>query len=154
VTKVNTTDMDALRERYRSCRDEELVTMALTAAAELTPTAVELFKVEIMGRRLVPALWPTLDIPVDSMSRERPSDWRRVLPWMPALPREGRCVEDLPAQAGPAVASFRSPPTWVFRHAALFIRFESNTAALAALLRFDYAGFLQAIHPRASRTPA
>jgi hypothetical protein len=189
---MDPTDIDALRERYRSLGDDELVRMAFTAAADLTPMAKQLFKAELMARQLVPALWPTVDVHVDAMSREQIDAVVRRVQFMPC-PRCGESATSLNAfvtRHGPYIPLpgviltgggfylgcqpclakvgawrlFRLKPgqrwrpserltEWVIQHAALFIHFESNVAALAALLRFDYAGFLEAIDPNPRGRP-
>jgi hypothetical protein len=185
-------EISALRERYRSLADEEVVRMALTAAADLTPEAIALFRDEITARRLVPALWPTLAIRVDAMTREGIDAIVRRVQFLPC-PRCGESATSLNAYVtrhGPYIPLpgalltgggfylgcqpclarlgawrlFRLKPgqrwrpsehltTWVSRHAALFVHFDSNAAALAALLRFDYTGFLAAIEPDTCRVP-
>lgn len=181
---MSPTELDELKTRYQSMEDGQLARMALTAAADLTPTAIEVFKTELMARHLAPALWPTLDIRVDAMSRDQLDAVVRRIQFMPC-PICGGTKTSLNAfvtQHGPYIPLpgvlltgggfylgcqpclaqrgawrlFRLKPgqrwrpseqlrKWAFLHTALFICFDSNAAAIKALLRFDYPAFLQAI---------
>jgi hypothetical protein len=67
---LDPTDIAKLQERYRAHADGELVMLALTGAAELTPVACNVLKAELATRELVPELWPTLDVCVERMSAE------------------------------------------------------------------------------------
>jgi hypothetical protein len=173
-----------LRALYRSYEDEQVVEFALTAAADLTPKAIEVLKVELASRRLVPALWPTLDIRVDAMSREALDAVVRRVQFMPcpmcgktrtslnAYVTQRQMIPLLVNRVGfylgcePCLANVgawrlfslkpgeRWKPSdrlrqWVNRHAALFIHFEANAPAMAALLRFDYQGFLDEVREKA-----
>jgi hypothetical protein len=58
----------ALQRRYAEHEDGQLVTLALTGAANLTPVACDVLKAELAKRKLVPELWPTLEMRAERLS--------------------------------------------------------------------------------------
>jgi hypothetical protein len=180
---VDPADVTSLQRRYREHDDRELIALALTGAAELTPVARDVLKAELAARKLVPELWPTLDIDVARMTTKeldaiaerlqflpcpqcggtatslngfvsaKPSLLDAVgihrvptfrIGCQPCLSKQGawRLFRLKPGQRWTPSEHFRK---WVLSHAALFKHFESNAAAVSALLRLDHGAFLLAI---------
>lgn len=185
---MDPTDVAALRRRYAEHEDGQLVALALTAAADLTPVACDVLKTELASRKLVPELWPTLDIRAERFTAKELDALTLRLQFLPCphcgargtslngfisapptplalvgihivptfrigcqscLGRRGawRLFKLKPGQRWRPSEAFRD---WVFSHSALLTHFASNDAAIAALLRLDHAGFLQAIGSRAA----
>ncbi len=72
-----------LRDHYSTLQDSELATMALTAAADLVPAAIEPFRSELQRRSLAPELWPTLDLQVGAMTPAEHDELVRRIQFLP-----------------------------------------------------------------------
>jgi hypothetical protein len=80
---VDSTDVTNLQKRYREYEDGQLIALALTGGAELTPVACDVLKAELATRKLVAELWPTLDIRVE---RKTPKELDAIVMHLQFMP--------------------------------------------------------------------
>jgi hypothetical protein len=91
---LDPTDVTELQRRYAAHEDGQLVRLALTGAADLTPVACDVLKAELAARNLVPELRPTLDIRVERFTASELDSIALRLQFLPC-PKCGRSTTSL-----------------------------------------------------------